>query len=175
MTNEPAQSGASTPDAPQFSRFGTKGLEGYLAANRSKFTEDALRDAAIASGWDASIVETTLGAVRDAERSAPTRARARRLVRLLYIAAFLALSSGMIVNAHGVAAIGIPILGATLATAYFWAIRRFPAPPWESGRKRVAAQAISSISISGYPELTLSMRRRSAEASGQPRSSARAR
>ena len=68
MTNEPAQSGASTPDAPQFSRFGTKGLEGYLAANRSKFTEDALRDAAIASGWDASIVETTLGAVRDAER-----------------------------------------------------------------------------------------------------------
>lgn len=120
MTNEPAQSGASTPDAPQFSRFGTKGLEGYLAANRSKFTEDALRDAAIASGWDASIVETTLGAVRDAERSAPTRARARRLVRLLYIAAFLALSSGMIVNAQGVAAIGIPILGATLATAYFF-------------------------------------------------------
>lgn len=120
MSDEAPPAGIDTPRSPEFSKFGTKGLEAYLAANRSKFTDDALRDAAVASGWEASTVDAALDRVREAERSAPTKARARRIVRLLYVGGFLALSIGMILNVAAAAAIGIPILGATLGTAYFF-------------------------------------------------------
>ena len=120
MSDEAPPAGIDTPRSPEFSKFGTKGLEAYLAANRSKFTEDALRTAAVASGWEVSTVDAALGRVREAERSAPTKARARRIVRLLYVGGFLALSIGMILNVAAGAAIGIPILGATLGTAYFF-------------------------------------------------------
>ena len=119
MTDPQLPDGA-TPDAPAVSTYGTKGLEAYLTAHRSTFTEEALRNAAIAGGWEAPTVDAALGRVREAEASAPTKARARRIVRWLYVGAFLALSAGMILNVAGAAAIGIPILAATLGVAYFF-------------------------------------------------------
>lgn len=119
MSDKAPPADTNAPHAPEFSKFGTKGLEAYLEANRSKFTDDALRDAAVTGGWEASTVDAALGRVREAELSAPTKARARRLVRWLYIGGFVALSIGMILNIAAAAAIGIPILAATLGLAYF--------------------------------------------------------
>lgn len=120
MTDDQPRGDATTPVAPAVSKYGTKGLEGYLSTNRSAFTEEALRNAAVVAGWDASAVDAALASVREAELSAPVKARARRFVRLLYLGGFLLLSIGMVANDALGAAIGIPILAATLGVAYFF-------------------------------------------------------
>ena len=148
MTTNPAPEpmpgmppGTDPSPAPPVSRHGTRGLKAYLDENRSRFTEDALKAATIEAGWDEQVVDTLLGKVRAAERSRPLRARAWRIVLILYVAAFLVLSAGMLVNpaarVYGGAVIGIVVLAvALLVTAglgRLWLRRKGISPAMSSG------------------------------------------
>ena len=125
MTEDPApaEHGApDTPDAPPTSPYGTKGLEAYLEANRATFTDAALKDAAMAAGWDPVVVEVALGKVETRATVAPLRTRARSIVRYLYIGGFLVLAAGMLVNPaarlYGGLVIGLVVLLMALLIAY---------------------------------------------------------
>lgn len=114
----PADSTAlNTPDVPPVSTYGTNGLEAYLEAHRATFTDEALTGAATAAGWDATVVETALGKVQGREAVAPLRARARRIVRYLYLGGFVLLSAGMAIN-YGSGGIGLIVLFFALLVAY---------------------------------------------------------
>lgn len=133
--------GADPMPAPPASPHGTRGLEAYLEENRNEFTEGALRAAAIEAGWDGHLVDTAIGKVRAAERSEPLRGRAWRIVLLLYVAAFLVLSTGMLVNpaarVYGGAVIGIAVLAVALLVAAglgrLWLRRKGISPTMSSG------------------------------------------
>ena len=125
MNEDPTPADSTAPEVPSVppvSTYGTKGLEAWIEANRATFTEEALKGAATAAGWDPTIVETALGNVQTRETVAPLRARARRIVRYLYLAGFALLAVGMAINpaarSYGSNVIGVIVLFFALGVAY---------------------------------------------------------
>ena len=113
---------AGLPEAPGSSPYGTKGLERYLDTNRGRFTDEALIAAASAAGWDESVIGTAFEASRGRTASAPIRARARRITQFLYLAGYVVLVAGMILNpaaqAYGGAVIGTVVLTVAMLVAF---------------------------------------------------------
>jgi len=95
-------------------------LRAWFAANRGMFTDEALVAAAIGAGHPEDVVRAALERVVDAEVSAPVRARARKLITLLYIGGYLVLSGGMVLGLGTNAGLGpgpmIPVIGTVFLT-----------------------------------------------------------
>ncbi len=122
MNDDPRTEHGGLPQVPQSSPYGTKGLEHYLDSNRGRFTDEALGAAAIAAGWDETTVVAALEASRGRTASAPIRARARRIIQFLYLAGYVVLVAGMILNPaaqhYGGAVIGTVVLTVAMLVAF---------------------------------------------------------
>ena len=122
MNDDPRREDGGLPQVPQSSPYGTKGLERYLDTNRGRFTDEALVAAAIAAGWDEPTVGTAFEASRRRTAAAPIRARARRIIQFLYLAGYVVLVAGMILNPaarqYGGAVIGTVVLTVAMLVAF---------------------------------------------------------
>lgn len=122
MSNDEVPAGEpSATDLPP--RAGSVGdpLKSWLAANRGRITDEALIEAAVAAGYADEAVRTAIAKADDAVASAPVRARARRIVTVMYVGGYIVLVGGMV----GFARYGTPtatvaslILGATMGIAF---------------------------------------------------------
>ncbi len=126
MNDDSSTEHGELPQVPPSSPHGTEGLERYLDTNHGRFTDEALVAAASAAGWDQPAIEAAFEASRRRTASAPIRARARRIVQYLYLAGYVVLMAGIIVNPaarpYGGAVIGIVVL--TLAMLIAFALGR---------------------------------------------------
>lgn len=96
-------------------------LTTWLAANRGRFTDGALIEAAVAAGYGDEAIRAEMAGADDAVASGPVRARARRIVVVLYVGGYIVLVGGMIGFArYGTltATAASLILGATMGTAF---------------------------------------------------------
>jgi hypothetical protein len=135
---EPRAEPEAQPDAPgQSGAPGAGGLRAYLAANRGRFTDESLIDAAVKSGWSEAAVKSELAELADRQVTAPIRARARRIVIALYLIGYLVLVAGMLSNGgnYGAGPIGTVVLTVALGIAF--AIGSL----WV-GRKRIRAERL---------------------------------
>jgi hypothetical protein len=87
----PGSDGRAEPPA------GTTELEAYIRANRATFTEEALRREALAAGYPAADVDATLVATREVVPPV-SGTRAARNIFIAYLATYLLLVAGMLVN-----------------------------------------------------------------------------
>lgn len=116
------------PDGPVPSKYGTKGLEQFLAANRGRWTDEALAAQAAAAGWEPEVVAAAMARVITNEQSQPLRRRARTFITALYLLGLVLLLGGMAINpsaaAYGSNVIGSIVLVISMGIAYllarFW-------------------------------------------------------
>jgi hypothetical protein len=87
----PGSGGQAEPPA------GTTELEAYIRANRTTFTEEALRREALAAGYPAADVDATLVATREVGVPA-SGGRAAGRIFVAYLVTYLILVLGMLVN-----------------------------------------------------------------------------
>jgi hypothetical protein len=118
----------------------------YLEQNAGSFTDEALQAAAIGAGWDSAIVDRALAKVHARQAAAPLRARAKRIVGILYLAGWALLFAGMAFNSvNQVAGIGgfFPLAVGILTVSLLitWVIGR----SWAS-RIRVS-QAVTPVDL----------------------------
>lgn len=97
---------------------GDRQLEDYLDRNIGKYTDEALTASARAAGYTDEAIQAGLARIRASGSSEPVRARARQIILWAYLATFLVLSAGMVVNSGGSVAIGAPILGISLLIGF---------------------------------------------------------
>ncbi len=98
-------------------------LRAWINANRGRFTDDALMAQAIAAGHPEAVVRELIQAAIDAEVSAPVRARARRIITVLYLGGYAILVAAMLFGpgreyGYGGGEIGSGILTFALGTAF---------------------------------------------------------
>jgi hypothetical protein len=128
-SGEPAGSPSPKPDASPSpepaapgppSQPGAGGLSAYLAANRGRFTDEVLVEAAAKAGWSADAVRNELAALNDRQVTGPVRARARRIVIVLYLVGYLVLVVAMLSNVgnYGAGPIGTIVLTVALGIAF---------------------------------------------------------
>ena len=126
----PAASGP--PDSPAPTKYGTKGLEQFLAANRGRWTDEALAAQAAAAGWEPEVVSAAMARVIANEQSQPLRRRARTFITAIYLLGLVLLLGGMAINpsaaAYGGNVIGSIVLVISMGIAYllarFWLSRK---------------------------------------------------
>jgi hypothetical protein len=101
MTDQGNAPGAGDPESPATGEAGPPtrptDLESYIRANRTTFTEDALRREALAAGYAAADVDATLMATREVVPPV-SGARAARNIFIAYLATYVLLVLGMLVN-----------------------------------------------------------------------------
>ena len=110
--------------APEATPAGESPLETYIRANAGRYSEAALRRAALAAGNDPRLVDAALARYgHDAGRTA-TRT-ATRATRIVYLVAFVVLSLGMFLNgvtnagdSYGGTFLAIVVWGVVLALGY---------------------------------------------------------
>jgi hypothetical protein len=94
----------------------------YLEANRDRFTEDALVQAAHDAGYPDDVLEEARGRARASAAAAPITQRARRWIRIAYLLTFAVLTIGMLASEYaqryGAASIGIVVLAGALGLAF---------------------------------------------------------
>jgi hypothetical protein len=137
-SREPAEGPGGEPAAPgPAGQPALGGLSAYLVANRGRFTDEVLVDAAVRSGWSADAVRNELAALNDREVTRPIRARARRIVIVLYLVGYVVLVAAMLSNGanYGAGPIGAIVLTVALGIAF--AIGSL----WV-GRKRISADRL---------------------------------
>jgi hypothetical protein len=127
------QTGDSLPTAPEPTEWGTAGVDRYVEAHLDRFTPEALDAALIAAGHDPAAVSAAIGRVGARRETAPTRARARRVILIAYGLTYLVLMVGLILGPFGYGAgpIAAGILTVVLGIAFalaLWMIRRRGAP-----------------------------------------------
>jgi hypothetical protein len=99
-------------------------LTEYFTANRGRFTDEALVDAARRGGYPDDQIQTVLAERRAAEVAPPVRSRAIRRIVIAYVVVYALLDLGMLANAGKTAGYlmpsaigGIGILTASLGVA----------------------------------------------------------
>jgi hypothetical protein len=92
MTTESPRAAAG-PDDPM--------LHAYLMANRGRYTDDALLEAAANAGYRREVVLEAIAALPPLESTAPTRKRAVLVVLGSYAVVFALLAASMAANGNG--------------------------------------------------------------------------
>jgi predicted small integral membrane protein len=126
----PLENRAAMPRARRAYHLGL--VTKYLEANRARFTEEALVEAARAQGYPEDVVEEARLRARANEASAPIRHRARRWIQAAYLVTFAVLTIGMLASEYAQRSsssyIGTAVLAVTLGIALFvslaWLRRR---------------------------------------------------
>jgi hypothetical protein len=79
-----------------------------------------LVDEAVKAGWSADAVQNELAALTDGQATAPIRARARRIVIVLYLVGYAVLVAAMLTNVgnYGGGGIGTVVLTVALGIAF---------------------------------------------------------
>jgi hypothetical protein len=99
-------------------------LDEYIRVNYNRYSEAALRQAALAAGNSPAAVDAALGRYRQLPVAKGPEQRAARTTLIAYIAVFAVLSIGMVLNdligssPSGGSIIGIVVLGIVLAIGY---------------------------------------------------------
>jgi hypothetical protein len=123
----PAEGGPPAPAGPTEGwGQGWASLSTYLEANAGRFTDEALRSAAVGVGWDPAAVEQALERLHAHQVVAPLRVRANRIIKGLYLAGWALLTVGLTINSSrggltggwGIAALGVGILTVSMLIAY---------------------------------------------------------
>jgi hypothetical protein len=89
-------------------------LEEYFAANRGRYTDEALSAAARAAGYADADIAAGLTRARARDVTRPVQARARTLIRGAYVVVFVVLVAAMAVNSGVAFAIGTVVLLITM-------------------------------------------------------------
>ena len=102
----PSAPGQAYPSEPLANR-----LVDYIAANRSAFTDVALRDAAAAAGYPPEAIDAAFQRIAAPPGAGPVRDRARLIILGAYALVFLVLSAGMAANnsSGGIAILAISL------------------------------------------------------------------
>jgi hypothetical protein len=166
---------ASHRDKRQPARAGRseEQLDRFLRENRGRYTEDALKDAAIDTGYPPPMVDAALAGLRERERpSMVVKTRARAIIVGAYALTFVVLSAGMFVNEGNSGALPIVILALVMAVALPFSLL------WAAGRRGAAGSLVLIIValsmgpvgwiIGGAALLAAWWRRRNGESSSSP-------
>lgn len=95
----PERDAAPAPPESSAAQAGsTSQLAQYFAANRARFTEEALADSARKSGHSDATIQAAMAESRAAEATEPLRGRAIRAIVIAYLAIYALLSFGMLAN-----------------------------------------------------------------------------
>jgi len=112
------------PDAAPQPDASAGSLDAYMAKNRARFTEDALRRAALDAGNPHEAVDAAIARTRPLER-AGGRARVSRNLFLAYLAVYLVLDALMLINPNNgrdsfvdARVVGIVFLSISLGLSY---------------------------------------------------------
>jgi hypothetical protein len=121
------------PNAPEPTAWGGAGIDQYVESTIDRFTSDVITSALIAAGHDPAAVSDAIRRVGVRRETAPTRARARRVILIAYGVTYLVLVVGLILGPFGygagpiAAGIMTVVLGIAVALA-LWMVRRPGAP-----------------------------------------------
>jgi hypothetical protein len=124
MTDQPAPvppspgSSAGGPGPGYPAATPARQLETYFAANRGRFTDDALTSAARAAGYADEDIASGLDAARARQVVSPVQARARTLTIRAYLAVFLLLVVAMAINSGSAAGVGSAVLLFTMLIGF---------------------------------------------------------
>ena len=143
------------PPAAEAKEDGPTSLEIYIRENRGRFTEDVLRNGALAAGHPLEAVNAALASTRG-DPSVVDRGPIARKVFIWYLAVYLILDALMLINPANnrgegflgdVRGIGIVILSMSLGAAFVASLI------WIASRRLFVALIGAGIAISGVQTL----------------------
>jgi hypothetical protein len=128
------------PAAPAPTPWGSEAAEAYVAEHIDRFTPEALTTALEAAGYEPAVAREAIRRGEARHAVAPTRATARRVVLVAYLATF-AIFAALLLSGGGSGAIATVVLALTLGLAFVISI------PWLRWRRLSALWAMVSVPL----------------------------
>lgn len=148
----PPERDASTPPKP-YPAQPVESLTRWFEANRGRFTDEALGDAARQVGYPDQAIEGAMALVRAHETAAPIRRRARQAIIAAYLLTFAALVIGTfsseLTRRSGMAEVSSAILAVTMFLALLASLA------WLGSRRPTATGQLAFTGLLAVPVILL--------------------